>query len=160
LDDGPAQGSEDWRALRSRTEAAWLALTYPRFLLREPFGPEGPRADGLDFQEEIGSKKDLLWGEASFLPAVFLSQEFRTGEDSRARGEQLQMEGMPFWNPTESRAGAPSLVEERLDPERAGALIREGIIPVVGFPNRAAVVLGGLHSLAGPNRKLRAWWRA
>ena len=160
LEEGPLRSSEEWLTLRRGTGAAWLALTYPRFLVREPFGPEGPRSDELDFREEIGSDKDLLWGEACFLPAVFLTQEFQAGGESRAGGRQLQLEGMPFWDPSPgSPPAAPTSVEERLDPQRAHALIREGIIPVLGFPQRAAVGLGGLHSLAGPNVKLRAWWR-
>jgi type VI secretion system protein ImpC len=72
----PSYGA--WDALRESPEAAYLALTLPRYLLREPWHPEHHPSGDLAFEEDTskGDDSHYLWGNASILLARNLARSF------------------------------------------------------------------------------------
>jgi hypothetical protein len=163
--DGQGPGSllptfpEDWQRLRERPEAAWLGLTHPRFLLREPFGEPPRRTRVFDFQESVHSSEDLLWGDGSFLAAALLAQGV-VAEGWGVRPENhLDLGEIPLSSPSQDRGSPPTSVEGPLSPGDARALMETGIMPLLGFPERAAIRIGGIHSVADSTSPLAAWWK-
>jgi type VI secretion system protein ImpC len=66
-----------WAALRESDEAAYLGLTFPRYVLRLPYHPDKNPCEDLNFTEEsLGDSKKYLWGNAAILFARNLVKAF------------------------------------------------------------------------------------
>jgi type VI secretion system protein ImpC len=149
----------EWMELRARPEAEWLGLTFPRFLLREPYG-EGPkRKKELDFREKTGSWEDLLWGHGPFLVASLMAQGFVAEGWGFPAERYLESGGMPLGAPGDESGRQPSSVRTPLTPSGALRAMDMGVMPLLGFPGRAGVRLGGFHSISDGGVAPSAWWR-
>lgn len=82
----PRYGS--WNAFRDSEEAAYVGLTFPRYVLRLPWDPEKNPATGVNFTEvALGERSKYLWGNAAVLFARNLIQSFeRNGWCQYIRG--------------------------------------------------------------------------
>lgn len=69
-----------WNALRDTEEAAYVGLTLPRYILRQPYNNETNPAPGINFTEKVLGDKDgeYLWGNASMLFARNMVKSFET----------------------------------------------------------------------------------
>lgn len=76
----PRYGS--WNALRESEVAAYLGLTLPRYILRQPYDPEtNPcSSSGFVFKEEVrgDNSVDYLWGSATMLFVQNMIRSFTT----------------------------------------------------------------------------------
>jgi len=76
----PRYGS--WNALRESEVAAYIGLTLPRYILRQPYDPEtNPCSSGsFVFKEEVrgDNNADYLWGSATMLFAQNMIRSFTT----------------------------------------------------------------------------------
>ncbi len=150
---------EEWDRFREREEAAWIGLTYPRFLTREPFGESPRRSKDFDFREAVEGRSDLLWGDGAFLCAALLAQGFSTGEWQFRPENHFDLGGMPLAGAGQVGEDRPTSVEIGLDVTASMRLMEAGLIPLMGHPERAAIRLGGFHSVAASGAAARAWWR-
>ena len=67
----------DWRGLREMEDSRYIALTLPRFLLREPYTAENNPISEFNYNEFIGGMhENFLWGNASFLLATRIIDSF------------------------------------------------------------------------------------
>lgn len=67
-----------WNAFRESDAAAYIGLTLPRYLLREPWQDEPGWDASLDFSEVIEHADDYLWGNAAVLFARNMIRSFET----------------------------------------------------------------------------------
>jgi type VI secretion system protein ImpC len=67
-----------WNAFRESDAAAYIGLTLPRYLLREPWQDEPGWDAALDFSEQIDSPDDYLWGNAAVPFARNMIRSFET----------------------------------------------------------------------------------
>ncbi|WP_338867171.1 type VI secretion system contractile sheath large subunit [Myxococcus stipitatus] len=68
-----------WNALRDSEEAAYLGLTFPRYVLRLPWHPDKNPCDDLHFTEDAqGDSNKYLWGNSSILFARNMVKAFET----------------------------------------------------------------------------------
>jgi type VI secretion system ImpC/EvpB family protein/type VI secretion system ImpB/VipA family protein len=144
-------------ALRQKPEAAFLSLTFPRFLLRQPYGKNSDPFDLFPFEEVPvpDAHEDYLWGNAAGAVAQLLIERFKregwglppsTGGDLGAipahhykqDGESLVKPGAEVW----------------LGERAAFALQQQGITPVLSVKNRDAVRIVRIDSLAAPTQPL------
>jgi type VI secretion system protein ImpC len=66
-----------WRSFRESEDARYVGLTCPRFVLRQPYGPETVPVKSFDFKEEVvGSHDAYLWGASSFALAARVADSF------------------------------------------------------------------------------------
>lgn len=156
LDEDP---SSAWQALRESPGAGWLGLTYPRFLLREPYGVEGRRVRSFDFQEEIPSREALLWGSGAFLSAALIAQELMTRDGAAGAAPHLELLGVPLAGAGPEKGGPATSLETRLTPGDVGAFLEMGLMPLFGHPDRASVRLATIQSVRDPQAPLSAWWK-
>jgi type VI secretion system protein ImpC len=145
----------EWERFRERREAAWMGLTYPRFLVREPYGSSRRHSKVFDFKERVETGTDLLWGYGAFLCAALLAQGFAESEWRFRPENHLDLGGMPL----AGLGGSATSVEVGLNVTAARHLIEVGLIPLLGVPQRAGIRLGGFHSVASTGAPFRAWWR-
>lgn len=68
-----------WNAFRKTPDARYVGLTFPRFLLREPYGPDSPDpTKSFDYVETVKGldHENYLWGNSSFAFAANISRAF------------------------------------------------------------------------------------
>jgi type VI secretion system protein ImpC len=69
-----------WNKLRETDVSGYLALTMPRYIVREPYNEETNPAQGIKFTEKVRGDDDseYLWGPSSMLFARNLVKSFET----------------------------------------------------------------------------------
>ena len=74
----PKYGS--WNALRDSEEAAYIALTLPRYISRLPYDPETNPCREINFTEQVAGNDDAdyLWGSTATLLAQNMVRSFET----------------------------------------------------------------------------------
>jgi type VI secretion system protein ImpC len=146
--------AESWKGLKALPEAAYLALTVPRFMLRNPYGKKSDPIDRFEFEEftpQYGLK-GMLWGNAAILAGLLLGQTFtKQGLKKMNVGSVLSVGDMPYYFYTDKDGDQVALpcTERLLNVRTAAAVSAEGFIPVLSILNRNEVRLGGFFSLTG-----------
>jgi type VI secretion system protein ImpC len=57
-----------WMELRDKEEAAYIGLTLPRYVVRQPWNPDSNPCDVLNFKEHAqGDSRKYLWGSTAYL---------------------------------------------------------------------------------------------
>ena len=80
-----------WNGFRESEDARYVGLTFPRFVLRLPYGSDTVPAKGFNYEEGVKGEdhEKYLWGNAAFAFASNLSQAFaRDGWSIQIRGPQ------------------------------------------------------------------------
>ncbi|MEO8367783.1 MAG: type VI secretion system contractile sheath large subunit, partial [Candidatus Solibacter sp.] len=64
----PGNGGPEWEELRQASEAQWIGLAMPRFLLRLPYGKKTVTTERFEFEEMPGAPAHghYLWGNPAF----------------------------------------------------------------------------------------------
>lgn len=67
-----------WNSLRDTEEAAYIGLTLPRYVVRQPYNNETNPAQGLSFTEKVrgDNESEYLWGNSAMLFARNLVRSF------------------------------------------------------------------------------------
>jgi type VI secretion system protein ImpC len=151
-----------WTALRRDKTAQWLALTFPRFLLRMPYGADDDPCETVPFEEasEHGLGHDAyLWGHGGFVLAILLAQQFAASGTSPRLAGNLQLDGLPLYL---RRADGHATVQpcaEVLTSERwASDLLEHGVIPLMSVKDEDSVRLARIQSVALPPTRLAGRW--
>lgn len=80
-----------WNSLRDSGDSRYLALTAPRVLVRQPWGPDSAPVETIDFVEDVdGADHDkYLWGPSSWALAGQIMKSFEEyGWPSAIRGTE------------------------------------------------------------------------
>jgi len=80
-----------WNSFRESEDSRYLGLTFPRFLLRLPYGPDTVPTKGFNYGESVtgADHEKYLWGNASFSFAANMVRAFQTdGWSVQIRGPQ------------------------------------------------------------------------
>lgn len=72
--EGPAYAK--WRSFRDSESSRYVALTLPRFLLRQPYHPEHHPVKGFAYEEPLKRDEDYVWGNSSFALATRIADSF------------------------------------------------------------------------------------
>lgn len=66
-----------WQAFRESEDSRYVGLTLPRFLLRQPYDPEGNPIKAFVYKENVDDNhENFLWGNASFAFATRITESF------------------------------------------------------------------------------------
>jgi type VI secretion system protein ImpC len=66
-----------WQSFRESEDARYVALTLPRFLLRQPYGPDTVPVKAFNYDEKVSaSHEHYLWGNTAFALASRLTDSF------------------------------------------------------------------------------------
>jgi type VI secretion system protein ImpC len=133
----------DWTALRQSSEARWIGLALPRFLLRLPYGKDTSPVEALAFEEMPRSvHAHYLWGNPAWACALVLGEAFRNdGWDMRAGQEQITGLPLHFYKEAGESVAKPC-GEILLTEHDADFLLENGLIPVGEEPGCDC---GGAH---------------
>ena len=160
--DGDDQARGHWRALRKSTAASWIGLALPRVLLRLPYGSQTEPLEQFHFEEQSGGAdhEAYLWGNPAFVCTLLLARSFQERGWSMQPGDHLEWSDLPAH--VYQEAGEPRLkpcAEVCLTERAAEAILGCGVMPVLSYPNRNAVRLPRLQSLADPPAALSGPWQ-
>jgi type VI secretion system protein ImpC len=125
-------------------EARYLGLAAPRFLLRLPYGARTDPIEHFDFEEIEGApgNDDYLWGNPALLCLAHLdSPGVLTGLPLHA----YEKDGETRLQPSAETVLPASVAE---------AMLERGVIPVIALPNRDALRVARLQSIADPPTRL------
>ncbi|MEM9996415.1 MAG: type VI secretion system contractile sheath large subunit [Bacteroidota bacterium] len=80
-----------WNSFRDSEDSRYVGLTFPRFMLRLPYGPDTVPVKSFNYKEQVtGADHDkYLWGNAAFSFAANMVQAFaKDGWSVQIRGPQ------------------------------------------------------------------------
>jgi type VI secretion system protein ImpC len=159
-----AAGAEDsraWEALRNLSEASYLGLAIPLFLLRLPYGADTDPAERFDFEEMAVSPdhNKYLWGNPMFACVYLVAQAFSEyGWDLRP-GVIQDIEGLPLHVYKEQGESLTKPCAEVMLTERAAeAIMEKGVMPLLSYKNQDMIRLARFQSLAEPPTHLYGRW--
>lgn len=154
-----------WNGLRHQPHANWLALVFPRFVLRLPYGTNAEEIERFEFEEIIPELTDTqrhdcyLWGNAAIVCAVLIGQSYQQSGWSMGLGDVLEFDELP-WHVYEVQ-GEKTIkpCAEAVMSERTAEVIEGyGIMPLMSYKDRNAVRLWRFRSLAAENVSLAGPW--
>lgn len=150
-----------WSALRHVSEAEWVGLAAPRFLLRLPYGESTDSTERFDFDEMPGrpGHEAYLWGNPVFACLYLLGRGFSEyGWDFRA-GAYHEIDGLPAHLYKEGPESVLKPCAEALLTERAAqAMMDKGLMPLVSMKDSDRVRLLRFQSIAEPPAALPGRW--
>jgi type VI secretion system ImpC/EvpB family protein len=142
----------EWNALRRSTDARYVGLAAPRFLLRLPYGgPDGEPCDVPAFQElsGAGTHEKYLWGSSAILAALLHGEAFVS--EGWALRPRLDVLGLPLHL---VRAGgevmAKPCAEGILTARAVDRMLGRGVMPVQSMKDGDAVRFARMQSIADP----------
>jgi type VI secretion system protein ImpC len=141
------QNPSDWLACRQQIQADSVILTYPRVLMRLPYGSKRDPLESLAFEEcgNIPQTDELLWGNSAFLAARVL---LRAAQDD-ATAEQFFFADVPsFSYELDGEQILQPATEVVLNEAQANNLLAQNIMPVIGYRQRQGLRLLGLDTLS------------
>lgn len=127
-----------WKAFRDSDDSRYVALTLPRMLLREPYGPDTVPVEAFDYRERVnGYEHDrYLWGNSAWALATRVTQSFaKYGWCATIRGVESGglVEGLPVHN-FRTESGELSMkcpTETQITDRREKELADLGFAPLV-----------------------------
>jgi type VI secretion system protein ImpC len=154
------EGSDEWRALRRSTEAHWVGLALPRFLVRLPYGKSTSPVESLEFEEmPVSTHGEYLWGNPAFCCAYLIGQAFRAHGWEMRPGMVRRMDGMPHHvYQSEGQATSKPCAEVLLSEREAEELLDQGYMPLASLKDQDAVLLVRFCSIAEPAAPLSGRW--
>jgi len=151
-----------WTALRGTPVADHLALTFPRVLMRMPYGGSGDAIDTFDYDEMAAGRRHghYLWGCGAYLCGYVYGRAFLDQGGQMNPRAYAQVSGIPAHAFTEDgeRCMQPC-AETWLAENHVQVLSGMGLFPMVSVRNRDTVQLASLTSIAYPAKALAGRWR-
>jgi len=149
--------------LRRSSEAAWIGLLLPRFLLRLPYGKNTVPLENFSFEEmpEAPVHQQYLWGNPAFACAYLLAQTFAESGWEMRPGTHAELRGLPLH--VYEADGEPQVqpcAEVLMSDADAEWLLDQGMMPLVSVKNEDAVRLLRFQSIAHPPAPLAGGWYA
>lgn len=146
-----------WRAFRESEDSRYVALTMPRMLIREPYGPDTVPVKAFDFQEDVTGKDHdkYLWANAAWGLGASVNKAFsESGWCARIRGVNSggRVEGLPSHTfETDSGDVTMKCPTETLIPEdQEYELAKLGFVPLTNEKGTANAVFFSVQSAQKP----------
>ncbi len=146
--------------IRQSADGRFLGLTFPRVLMRAPYGRDNP-CDTIDFEELDDPERhsDYLWGSGAALVALLVGEAFL--EKGWAIGGRMPLDvaGLPYFTyrrgpETIAKSCAEAIMSERV----ARLLLARGLMPVAWIKDTDRVRVVEIRSVSDPSAPLAAPW--
>lgn len=134
------ENAENWQHFRACTEATRIGLSYPRILLRLPYGKKYQPVDPFEFEEFRSQHQHhhLLWGNSAFSWARLLIRQYHAYQTT----ETNDINNLPSFVYTEDdEQKLKACAEHYLSEQQLNQLVTQGIMPFISFHNRNSVRL-------------------
>jgi type VI secretion system protein ImpC len=148
-----SEAAASFRALRTSSAALYLGLTWPRWLLRSPYGAKRDPVESFAFEEVKGppAHLSLLWGNAAFAAAAMIAAAFREDAAAMPLEDVFEIGDLPLYVFDEGgESTMQPCTECWLTEEGWQAVLARGVMPIVSVRGRNAVRLVRVQSMADP----------
>jgi len=149
---------EKFDVVRRKPQSAHLGLLMPRFLLRQPYGPNSDPIESFPFQEmpDSSEHESYLWGNPALLGGYLLEDAFAADGWDLDASEGGQIFGLPVHTFTAEggETQAKPCAEAWLSERAAEVIRRRGFMPIASIRGRDAVEIRALHSFSLPPKSL------
>ena len=149
---------EKFDAVRRKPQAAHLGLLMPRFLLRQPYGPNSDPIESFPFQEmpDSSEHESYLWGNPTLLCGYLLEEAFAAEGWDLDASEGGQIHGLPVhtFRAEGGETQAKPCAEAWLSERAAEVIRRRGFMPIASIRGRDAVEIKALHGFSLPPKSL------
>lgn len=145
-----------WNAFRESEDARYIGLTFPRFLLRVPYGPDTSPVQGFNYVENVkgATNEKYLWGNTAFAFAANMTRAFaQDGWCVQIRGPQSggRVEGMPVHLYDAGRGKEMKIPTEiAIDETREFDTANLGFIPLVHYQGKDFASFFSANSVQKP----------
>jgi type VI secretion system protein ImpC len=151
-DDWDQAESPEWNALRRSSDAQYVGLAAPRFLLRLPYGgTDGQPCDVPAFDELSGgdAHEKYLWGSSAILAALLYGEAFVS--EGWALRPRLDVLGLPLHLVrAHGEVTAKPCAEAVLTARAVDRMLGGGVMPVQSMKDGDAVRFARMQSIADP----------
>ncbi|MFD2853835.1 type VI secretion system contractile sheath domain-containing protein [Seohaeicola zhoushanensis] len=142
-----------WDDLRAMSEAQYLGLVTPRFLLRRPYGAKTEPCYEFDFEEFTMSEglSGMLWANPVVLVAILLARSFKQFGKSMQLGKVMSLGGIPYHFVKDRHGDQVALpcTERNLTLSTVETVMTRGFMPVVSVKGRDEVRLASFQAVGG-----------
>lgn len=146
-----------WKGLRDSSNARFIALTAPRMLAREPFGPDSLPVEAFNFEEETDGHtgKKYSWMNAAYAMAANVARAHKEyGWTVRIRGVQSggEVTGLPAhsFKTDDGSVDLKCPTEIAISDRREGELSKAGVIGLIHRKNTDKAAFIGAQTLYQP----------
>ena len=146
-----------WRSLRDSEDSRYIGMAMPRFLSRQPYGPDTDPVDEFDFKENVEGKdhSKYAWANAAYAMAVNINRAFKQyGWCTQIRGVESggTVAGLPTHTFPTDDGGVDMKcpTEIAISDRREGELAKNGFMPLLHRKNSDNAAFIGAQSLQKP----------
>ncbi len=150
-----------FQALRRSSDARWVGLAMPRFLLRLPYGEKTQATEEFRFEEMPATPEHerYLWGHPAIACAYLLAKSFTRSGWSMRPGEVNEIDGLPAHvYRKDGEAELKPCAEVLLTEGSAELLLELGLMPLLSMKGSDRVRLARFQSVAQPAAPLGGRW--
>ncbi len=155
--------SSAWNELRHSAQSQYLALGYPRFLLRLPYGSMSKSVESFEYEEMTSPVHgNYLWSNGGLAIAYILAASYSEYQWQFKPGQLNEISNLPIHTYTDEHGDKESYpcAEILLTERAAEKIITSGIIPCWSVRNVDAVRVGPFVSANSNSRILSGRWLA
>jgi type VI secretion system protein ImpC len=152
-----------WKSLRSSTQACFLGLALPRFLLRLPYGKDTEPAELFQFEEmpDPAAHENYLWGNPAFACVLLLAESFAQQGWGLRPDAISEISGLPVYIRTvEGEPGTLPCAEVLLTQTAAERMMERGFMALASLKNQPMVRLVRFQAIAEPLTALAGRWNS
>ena len=147
----------EWSRLRNSSDAQFIGLVAPRFLIRMPYGEDSDSTEVISFEEMTAPPRhaDYLWANGAYAAALLLAESYAS-EDASGRVRLSQnVSGLPLYVYKEDGLSQAKPCAESVMTERAANRLAEsGLMPLASLKDSGEVRLVRFQSIAQPSARL------
>lgn len=148
--------AQEWQSLHSLPEAAYLALTVPKFMLRRPYSEKSEPIDPFDFEELIDHRdtSKFLWGHSSILAGLSLGFSYmEQGLSGMNFHANMKISEMPYHFYTDHDGDQVALpcTEQLFTETQIAKVTSQNLIPIISIKGKPEVQIGNWSSVNGKN---------
>ncbi len=145
----------DWTEFRRSSDARWIGLAMPRFLLRLPYGKDTSAIESFPFEEMPQSEhKAYLWGNPAFFCAYLLGKSF-LAHGWKLNPLERRIDNLPMHVYHEDGESVSKPCAEVLLSERdALKLLDAGFMPLASLKYEPSALVVRFQSIADPTAPL------
>jgi type VI secretion system protein ImpC len=151
-----------WGELRCSSEAAYVGLVLPRFLLRLPYGIDTDPVESFGFEEFLAfaGHEQYLWSNSAAICTYLLGMAFREFGWNLTGGLGRYVTGIPMHiYESEGEKRVTPCAETYLSERAMEQIIGRGLMPVLSIKGQDAVQVPRFQSIADPPAPLAGPWR-
>jgi len=149
-----------WQFLRDSEQARHLALLFPKFLVRLPYGAKTKAVECFEYEEMTESiHKNYLWANAGYALLYLLAKSYSLDKWQFKPGLLNEVSNLPVHTcENEGERHNKPCAEILLTEKGGGKVLQHGIIPVWSIKNEDKLRIGPMISLHSEAQVITGNW--